>query len=191
MNFKDDNQSTLWTNPLTRSRARIFARAMQLGKQLMRKRQVFPAITRRNDKSRPPICLDSPCTGRHTDAPSHSLTSNLIPMSQFWSKIVHSLTPYVPGEQPKLSHLIKLNTNECPYGPSPKVLAAIKQATNDDLRRYPDPNADALKNAVANYYSVASNQVFVGNGSDEILAHTFYGLLQHDKPVLFPDITYS
>jgi histidinol-phosphate aminotransferase len=112
-------------------------------------------------------------------------------MSQFWSDIVHQLTPYVPGEQPKMSKLIKLNTNECPYGPSPKALAAIREAVSDDLRLYPDPQADALKQALANYFELAPENVFVGNGSDEILAHTFHGLLKHEAPVLFPDISYS
>ncbi len=112
-------------------------------------------------------------------------------MSQFWSPIVHTLTPYVPGEQPKVDNLIKLNTNENPYPPSDKVLAAIKAAVDDKLKLYPDPNADALKQKIADYYQVATSQVFVGNGSDEVLAHTFQALLKHDKPLLFPDITYS
>ncbi|GAB1258667.1 histidinol-phosphate transaminase [Aurantivibrio plasticivorans] len=112
-------------------------------------------------------------------------------MSQYWSDIVHTLTPYVPGEQPKITNLIKLNTNECPYGPSPKAIEAIKAASNDDLRLYPDPNGDALKDALAKRFQLERNQVFVGNGSDEILAHTFIGLLKRDKPLLFPDITYS
>ncbi|CEN55255.1 histidinol-phosphate transaminase [Candidatus Methylopumilus turicensis] len=112
-------------------------------------------------------------------------------MSQYWSKLVHSLTPYVPGEQPKINNLIKLNTNENPYGPSPKVIAALQKEAADTLRLYPDPNSDALKQAVAKYHGLNSNQVFVGNGSDEVLAHVFNALLKHDKPVLFPDITYS
>lgn len=112
-------------------------------------------------------------------------------MSRFWSKTVQNLTPYVPGEQPKIARLIKLNTNESPYGPSLKAIAAISAATNDTLRLYPDPNSDALKQSIARVYKVQTNQVFVGNGSDEVLAHTFQGLLKHDAPVLFPDITYS
>ena len=112
-------------------------------------------------------------------------------MSTLWSSVVHALTPYVPGEQPKLTNLIKLNTNENPYGPSPKALAAIREAAADTLRLYPDPNGDSLKQAVAAYYGVAANQVFVGNGSDEVLAHTFLALLKHAEPLLFPDITYS
>ncbi len=112
-------------------------------------------------------------------------------MSRYWSAVVRGLTPYVPGEQPKLPNLVKLNTNENPYGPSPKVLEALRAETGDTLRLYPDPNADRLKEAVAAYYGVTPKQVFVGNGSDEVLAHVFLGLLKHERPILFPDITYS
>ena len=112
-------------------------------------------------------------------------------MSKFWSDVVHKLTPYVPGEQPKLTNLVKLNTNENPYGPSPKVIEALKAEATDDLRLYPDPNSDALKAAIANNFRLQPNQVFVGNGSDEVLAHVFQALLKHDKPLLFPDISYS
>lgn len=112
-------------------------------------------------------------------------------MSKYWSDVVHKLTPYVPGEQPKLDNLVKLNTNENPYGPSPKVIEALKLEAADSLRLYPDPNSDALKAAIAQTYKLNSNQVFVGNGSDEVLAHVFQALLKHDKPLLFPDITYS
>ncbi|MBE0486635.1 histidinol-phosphate transaminase, partial [Marinobacter sp.] len=99
--------------------------------------------------------------------------------------------PYVPGEQPKMANLVKLNTNENPFGPSPKVIEAIQSELNDNLRLYPDPESLALKQAIANYYGVKAKQIFVGNGSDEVLAHIFQGLLKHDKPILFPDITYS
>ncbi len=118
-------------------------------------------------------------------------------MSQFWSKIVHDLTPYVPGEQPRVTNLVKLNTNECPYPPSPKVLNSIKEAANDNLRLYPDPDSSQLKAAVSRYLSEAtgtklsSNNVFIGNGSDEVLAHAFQALFKHDLPLLFPDISYS
>ena len=81
--------------------------------------------------------------------------------------------PYVPGEQPKLSKLVKLNTNENPYGPSPRAIAAMQAEINDGLRLYPDPNGERLKQAVADYYGVQMAQVFVGNGSDEVLAHAF------------------
>ena len=112
-------------------------------------------------------------------------------MSKFWSPFVKNLVPYVPGEQPKLSKLVKLNTNENPYGPSPKALEAMQAQLNDDLRLYPDPNGERLKQAVADYYGVQSAQVFVGNGSDEVLAHAFHALFQHGRPLLFPDISYS
>ncbi|WP_273527370.1 histidinol-phosphate transaminase [Pseudomonas sp.] len=112
-------------------------------------------------------------------------------MSRFWSPFVKDLVPYVPGEQPKLSKLVKLNTNENPYGPSPRAIAAMQAEVSDDLRLYPDPNGERLKQAVADYYRVQPNQVFVGNGSDEVLAHAFHGLFQHGRPLLFPDVTYS
>jgi histidinol-phosphate aminotransferase len=111
-------------------------------------------------------------------------------MSRFWSSVVHDLSPYVPGEQPKLDGIIKLNTNENPYPPSSRVLAAIASAT-DRLRLYPDPSATSLRDTIAARYGVAPEEVFVGNGSDEVLAHTFQALLKHDAPLLFPDITYS
>ena len=112
-------------------------------------------------------------------------------MSRFWSPRVKELEPYVPGEQPKLSKLTKLNTNENPFPPSPKAIEAMQAALGDDLRLYPDPNADSLRAAIANYYGVDAKQVFVGNGSDEVLAHIFNGLFQHGRPLLFPDISYS
>ena len=112
-------------------------------------------------------------------------------MSQYWSAVVHGLTPYVPGEQPKLANLVKLNTNENPYGPSPKVLEAVRAEAADTLRLYPDPNSDRLRAAIAACHGVTADQVFVGNGSDEVLGHTFLALLKHDRPILFPDITYS
>lgn len=112
-------------------------------------------------------------------------------MSRFWSAVVHGLTPYVPGEQPKLDNLVKLNTNEHPYGPSPKALEAIRAATGDSLRLYPDPNADALKAALARRHGLQPKQIFVGNGSDEVLAHAFMALLKQDRPLWFPDISYS
>lgn len=112
-------------------------------------------------------------------------------MSQFWSAVVHGLTPYVPGEQPKLANLVKLNTNESPYGPSPKVLEAVRAEAADTLRLYPDPGSDRLRAGIAAYHGVTPDQVFVGNGSDEVLAHAFMALLKHGQPILFPDITYS
>lgn len=112
-------------------------------------------------------------------------------MSKFWSPLVNDLTPYVPGEQPKMANLVKLNTNENPFGPSPKVIEAIQAELNDSLRLYPDPEGDSLRQTIADYHSVKPEQVFLGNGSDEVLAHIFYGLFQHGEPILFPDITYS
>lgn len=112
-------------------------------------------------------------------------------MSKYWSDVVHKLTPYVPGEQPKINNLVKLNTNENPYGPSPKVIEALKLEAAETLRLYPDPNSDALRAAIAKVHHLDSSQVFVGNGSDEVLAHVFQALLKHNQPLLFPDITYS
>ena len=112
-------------------------------------------------------------------------------MSKFWSNVVKGLTPYVPGEQPKIDNLIKLNTNENPYPPSPVALQAMREEIGPGLRLYPDPNADRLKQAIAQYHGVSQQQVFVGNGSDEVLAHVFLGLLKHEHPILFPDISYS
>ena len=112
-------------------------------------------------------------------------------MSRFWSQFVHDLQPYVPGEQPPIPGLVKLNTNELPMGPAPSVLTAIRQEATSTLRLYPDPQSSALLDEIAAYHEVDGDQVFVGNGSDEVLAHTFAGLLKHDAPILFPDITYS
>jgi len=112
-------------------------------------------------------------------------------MSRFWSPVVQTLTPYVPGEQPQMQRLVKLNTNESPYGPSPKALAAIQEQNNADLRLYPDPEGKTLKQAIAKLHGLNPNQVFLGNGSDEVLAHVFAGLLKQARPVHFPDITYS
>src|SRR5579864_8872379 len=112
-------------------------------------------------------------------------------MSRFWSRLTQELRPYVPGEQPSMTELVKLNTNESPLGPSPRALEAIRGETADTLRLYPDPQASALRAALAGYHRVRPEQVFVGNGSDEVLAHVFAALLKHDAPLLFPDITYS
>jgi histidinol-phosphate aminotransferase len=115
----------------------------------------------------------------------------IIPMSKFWSPVVSRLTPYTPGEQPKISNLIKLNTNENPYGPSPLAIAAMTREVGQTLRLYPDPEAESLKQAVARRHGLSTAQIFVGNGSDEVLAHAFQALLKHNAPILFPDITYS
>jgi histidinol-phosphate aminotransferase len=112
-------------------------------------------------------------------------------VSRYWSAVAKGLTPYVPGEQPKLANLVKLNTNENPYGPSPMVIKALQAEAADTLRLYPDPNSDRLREAIGTFHGVAGNQVFVGNGSDEVLAHAFQALLKHELPILFPDVTYS
>ncbi|HWU63402.1 MAG TPA: histidinol-phosphate transaminase [Ensifer sp.] len=112
-------------------------------------------------------------------------------MSKYWSPIVSTLKPYVAGEQPRIANLVKLNTNENPYGPSPRALEAIKNASDNGLRLYPDPVALELREAIAALHGVDAGEVFVGNGSDEVLAHTFMGLLNHEAPLLYPDITYS
>ena len=113
-------------------------------------------------------------------------------MSRYWSDHVARLTPYTPGEQPKMDRLLKLNTNEHPYGPSPRALEAIRAAANDALRLYPDNESTALREAVARRYGVDPAQVMPGNGSDEVLAHVFNGLFRHEgRSLLMPDITYS
>ena len=112
-------------------------------------------------------------------------------MSKYWSEVVHKLTPYIPGEQPKGNLSLKLNTNENPYGPSQKVLDSISAASNEQLRLYPDPESDLLKSAISNYYNIPMNSIFVGNGSDEILAFIFQSFFKNNLPILFPDITYS
>ncbi|TDX24825.1 histidinol phosphate aminotransferase [Modicisalibacter xianhensis] len=111
-------------------------------------------------------------------------------MSRFWSPEVRELTPYVPGEQPR-ERLIKLNTNENPYPPAPGVEQALRNYPADHLRLYPDPDATALRDALAKEYGVDTEQVFVGNGSDEVLALAFQTFFRQDKPLLMPSITYS
>ncbi len=112
-------------------------------------------------------------------------------MSRFWSDKVRAITPYTPGEQPRHERLVKLNTNEFPYPPSPKVLEAIREVDGDALLRYPDPESLQLRSTIASYYGLEVEQIFVGNGSDEVLAHAFQGLLKQASPLLFPDISYS
>ncbi|HEE6439618.1 histidinol-phosphate transaminase [Acinetobacter baumannii] len=113
---------------------------------------------------------------------------------RFWSPEVRELEPYVPGEQPKIQNLLKLNTNENPYPPSPKVVEAVQAVLHeqaDVLRLYPDPDATVLKQAIAKQQNIDVSQVFVGNGSDEVLAHIFKAFFLQDEPILYPDITYS
>ena len=111
--------------------------------------------------------------------------------SPFWSTGIDQLKAYVPGEQPQTEGWVKLNTNECPYPPSPLALAAIRDATSDKLRLYPDPNGTALKGAIAKQFGLGVDHVFLGNGSDEVLGHAFLGLLKHALPILYPDVSYS
>jgi histidinol-phosphate aminotransferase len=111
--------------------------------------------------------------------------------ASFFSPIVEGLVPYVPGEQPRIDNLVKLNTNENPYPPSPKVVSAITSAAKDGLQLYPDPDSRPLRCAIAAHHGLDMSQVFVGNGSDEVLAHAFFTFFQHGTPLLMPDITYS
>ena len=113
------------------------------------------------------------------------------PVNRFWSQLARDLSPYVPGEQPQVPGLVKLNTNENPFGPSPKAIEAVRAAGDDGLRLYPDPRSTRLRETIARIHKASPDQVFVGNGSDEVLAHTFAALLNQPAPVIFPDVTYS
>ncbi|WP_295544910.1 histidinol-phosphate transaminase [uncultured Pseudacidovorax sp.] len=113
------------------------------------------------------------------------------PASVFWSPRIADLEPYVPGEQPRIADLVKLNTNEHPSAPSARVIAAITEAAREGLQRYPDPESTQLREAIARRHALQANQVFVGNGSDEVLSHAFLAFFQRDEPLLFPDVTYS
>jgi histidinol-phosphate aminotransferase len=112
-------------------------------------------------------------------------------MSEYWTELVHQLKPYVPGEQPLDLLTTKLNTNENPYPPSAEVAKAIQGHAHDNLRLYPDPESGSLRQALATYYNLDANQVFIGNGSDEVLAHCFQAFFKNLKPILFADISYS
>ncbi len=112
-------------------------------------------------------------------------------MTRYWSALAVKMNPYVPGEQPAEAGLVKLNTNENPYPPSSRVITALQGALTEGLQLYPDPDARKLRAAIADYHGLSVDQVFAGNGSDEVLAHAFCALLKHDKPVLFPDVTYG
>ena len=104
--------------------------------------------------------------------------------------LIH-IFPYIPGELPKQKGIIKLNTNECPYPPSPLVKRKAAEFQTDELRLYPDPDASLLVKSLADYYGVKEEQIFVGVGSDDVLAMSFLTFFNSDRPVLFPDITYS
>jgi histidinol-phosphate aminotransferase len=119
---------------------------------------------------------------------------------RLWSRRVSSLTPYVPGEQPRDRTFIKLNTNENPYPPAPGVLETLRTFPTERLKLYPDPTGHQLRSAIADYYGVTIEQVFVGNGSDEVLAMAFQAFFNHhidpdqarrEEQIVFPDITYS
>ena len=112
-------------------------------------------------------------------------------MKEFWSKRIRDITPYTPGEQPKDRPFIKLNTNECPYPPSPRAIEAIQKAAGETLRLYPDPECTQLRTAIARREGLDASQVFCGNGSDEILAFAFQAFFDVDREVVFPKITYS
>lgn len=112
-------------------------------------------------------------------------------MSRFWSPAIQSLVPYTPGEQPKVTDLTKLNTNENPYPPAPGVEKILHRFPTDRLRLYPDPDASRLKQALADQFNCATDQVFVGNGSDEVLALAFMAFFRHPLPLLMPETTYS
>ncbi len=108
-----------------------------------------------------------------------------------WEENVRKVVPYVPGEQPDKPNVIKLNTNECPYPPAPGVQAALASMRSADMRLYPDPTAEVLVQGLADYYGVRKEQVFVGVGSDDVLSMAYLTFFNGEKPILFPDITYS
>ena len=112
-------------------------------------------------------------------------------MSKYWSEITKEIKPYVPGEQPKDKTYIKLNTNENPYPPSERVIEAIKNTANEKLKLYPEPTVEKLRDTIGEYYSLKNTQVFVGNGSDEVLAFAFMAFFNPGETIIFPDITYS
>jgi len=112
-------------------------------------------------------------------------------MNSNWKKNLRNIAPYIPGEQSRSKNIIKLNANENPYPPSPEAIAILKQFDCNTLRQYPNSSADALKEAAAKHFGLQKEQVFVGNGSDEVIAMAFLGCFNNQKPILFPDITYS
>lgn len=112
-------------------------------------------------------------------------------MEKLWKKNLRDIEPYVPGEQSKEQNIVKINANENPYPPSPKVIEAIQKFECEKLRFYPDANAYEFKKAVAEYYNVGIENVFLGNGSDDVIALSFQAFFNSDKPIVYPDITYS
>jgi len=119
------------------------------------------------------------------------MTQQQQPVPAFWSPRIAALEPYVPGEQPRIANLVKLNTNENPYPPSPIAVEAIRRAAEEGLERYPDPTSLALREAVARRHGLQPGEVFAGNGSDEVLAHAFFAFFQQAEPLLMPDVSYS
>jgi histidinol-phosphate aminotransferase len=117
------------------------------------------------------------------------MTTSTVP--GFFSPRLAAIEPYVPGEQPRIANLVKLNTNENPYPPSPQAVAAVREAAASGLERYPDPESLALREAVAQRHGLGVDQVFAGNGSDEVLAHAFFAFFRQPEPLLCPDVTYS
>lgn len=136
-----------------------------------------------------------PWNGQHGTLPySFFLFNSSIPnptMSRYWTNIVNQLDPYVPGEQPQDQRYVKLNTNENPYPPSPKVIEALDHYDKERLKLYPDPESTLLRRTLAARFEVEAENVFIGNGSDEVLAHAFQAFFKQDQPLLFPDISYS
>lgn len=108
-----------------------------------------------------------------------------------WENNIRRVVPYVAGEQPNKANMVKLNTNECPYPPTPELAKVLDSMDVDRARLYPDPDAKILVKAIADFYGVSEEQVFVGVGSDDVLANVFLTFFNSDKPILFPDITYS
>ena len=108
-----------------------------------------------------------------------------------WENNIRKVVPYVAGEQPNKSDMVKLNTNECPYPPAPGVKAVIESMDADRFRLYPDPTVSKLVEEIALFYGVEKEEVFVGVGSDDVIANAFITFFNSDKPILFPDITYS
>src|SRR5690625_2390723 len=112
-------------------------------------------------------------------------------MNKFWSTMAKRAEPYIPGEQVNKENIIKLNTNENPYAPSQKVLHAIQQSIGPDLRLYPSPTVDDLRDTIAQRYNMKKENIFVGNGSDEVLALSFMAFFEPNQQICFPEITYS
>src|SRR5699024_5887087 len=114
-----------------------------------------------------------------------------MPMTKLWSSMAKRAEPYIPGEQLDKQNVLKLNTNENPYPPSPKVIEAITEQAGKDLRLYPSPTMETLRETIADYYGLGMENVFIGNGSDEVLAFSFMAFFEPGKQILFPNITYS